>query len=126
MGGEQMQKIVAKLGQAAENLMTVKVVTVVGPLNVTGKDQKFEVTAATPPESKEGSPYKALLSTVNIVEGDIVNAMDEVYVTSEANSGWAGIRTFHERQVDVGVKKINENIQSLIGLIKSISSIGKE
>ncbi len=123
MDNDLLDKISTDLANTINNLKTVKVITVVGPLNVTkntGKGGPFEVGPKDAPD-EEG--YKAMISTIDIVEGDIVNAMDKAFVIPDANSGLAGIREFHQKQVEIATKTIHDNINGLINLIKSASGL---
>ena len=124
MDNNLLEKISTELANTINNLKIVKVITVVGPLSVTKSTEKGGSFEVGPKDTPDEEGYKAMISTIDIVEGDIVNAMDRAFVTPDANTGLAGIREFHQKQVEIATKTIHDNINGLINLVKSASGLG--
>jgi hypothetical protein len=113
--------ILASLTKAIDNLKTVRVVTIVGPLKVTtavGAEEKFVVG---PQDPGAQTTYKAMLSTIDVLEGDIVNAMDKEFVSNDASDAMSKLRTFHEEQVSKAVATLQSNAKGLIDLVKYLT-----
>lgn len=111
-----------KIENAVSDLTTLKVITAVGDVDVsqTAVDQngKKQVVRA---ETYQNA--KAILSTIDLVDGDISTVMDEAFVTDE---GYVGIRDDHLHRVQDAQDIVDKNLKTLLGMVKTVGDILKE
>ncbi len=111
-----------KIENAVSDLTTLKVITAVGDVDVsqTAVDEngKKKVVRA---ETYQNA--KAILSTIDLIDGDISTVMDEAFVN---DTGYAGIRDDHLNRVQDAQAIVDKNIKTLLGMVKTVSDILKE
>ena len=111
-----------KIENAVSDLTTLKVVTAVGDVDVsqTAVDENGEKKVV------RGETYqnaKAILSTIDLIDGDISTVMDEAFVN---DAGYAGIRDDHLNRVQDAQAIVDKNIKTLLGMVKTVGDILKE
>src|SRR5690349_823624 len=90
VAGNAARNFLDKVEQALANIVTLKVVTLVGTVDVTGAgtDAKVAIVA--------GAPLEAASTEVNLLDGDITNTFSTGFATL-ANGE---MRNFHQAQVE--------------------------
>jgi len=109
MAGE-FDTIVQKVQKAAEDFVTLKVTTVVG---------KFEFDPVTGAVTPKGADQKVLQSTVNIVDGDIQDFIDDSY----ADDAGHPMRQFHQDQVANAKQTVNDSIEAFKSLVSVLADL---
>ena len=111
-----------KIENAVSDLTTLKVITAVGDVDVsqTAVDQNGK-TAVTRSESYQNT--KAILSTIDLIDGDISTIMDEAFVN---DAGYASIRDDHLNRIQDAQKIVEKNIKTLLDMVKTVGDILKE
>jgi hypothetical protein len=111
-----------KVENAVSDLTTLKVVTAVGDVDVsqTAVDENG-VKKTTRTESYQNA--KAILSTIDLIDGDISTIMDEAFVN---DAGYAGIRDDHLNRVLDAQAIVDKNINTLLGMVRTVGDILKE
>ena len=111
-----------KIENAVSDLTTLKVITAVGDVDVSQtaveKDGEKRVV--------RGETYqnaKAILSTIDLIDGDISTVMDEAFVN---DAGYAGIRDDHLARVQDAQAIVDKNLKTLLAMVKTVSDILKE
>ncbi len=97
-----------RLRKALENLATLDIVTVVGPVSVSKKDGKLTA------EVRDPSQASAMQTSIDLIGGDICNQIDSAYTTGDLTS----LRDFHLQQVKAGHDIIVNNFKAMIDLFK--------
>ena len=115
-------KLYDKVENAVADLTTLKVVTAVGDVDVSQNavDQDGEKHVV------RGETYqnaKAILSTIDLIDGDISTVMDEAYVNDPA---YAALRDDHLNRVQDAQAIVDKNIKTLLGMVKTVGDILKE
>lgn len=115
-------KLYEKIENAVSDLTTLKVVTAVGDVDVSqtavDQDGKKQIT--------RGETYqnaKAILSTIDLIDGDISTVMDEAFVN---DAGYASIRDEHLNRLQDAQDIVDKNIKTLLGMVKTVGDILKE
>jgi NADP-dependent 3-hydroxy acid dehydrogenase YdfG len=111
-----------KIENAVSDLTTLKVITAVGDVDVsqTAVDQNGKKQVV------RGETYqnaKAILSTIDLIDGDISTVMDEAFVN---DAGYAGIRDDHLARVQDAQDIVDKNLKTLLGMVKTVGDILKE
>ena len=111
-----------KIENAVSDLTTLKVITAVGDVDVsqTAVEQDGEKQVV------RGETYqnaKAILSTIDLIDGDISTVMDEVFVN---DAGYAGIRDDHLGRVQDAQAIVDKNLKTLEGMVRTVGDILKE
>ena len=111
-----------KIESAVSDLTTLKVVTAVGDVDVsqTAVEQDGEKQVI------RGETYqnaKAILSTIDLIDGDMSTVMDEAFVN---DPGYASIRDDHLQRVQDAQAIVEKNIETLLGMVKTVGDILKE
>jgi hypothetical protein len=111
-----------KIENAVSDLTTLKVITAVGNVDVsqTAVDEngKKRVVRA---ETYQNA--KAILSTIDLIDGDISTVMDEAFVN---DAGYAGIRDDHLLRVQDAQAIVDKNLKTLLDMVKTVGDILKE
>ena len=97
------KKFIDTLGQALENLVTLKVTTVVGKLNIRSTDDKLQWDDSA----------KVLSTQIDLVSGDVVTGIDPSFITGEH----AALRDFHAAREKQGQEIIRTNVETLKSLL---------
>ena len=111
-----------KIENAVSDLTTLKVITAVGNVDVsqTAVDQNGEkrvVRAGTYQNAK------AILSTIDLIDGDISTVMDEAFVN---DAGFVGLRDDHLLRVQDAQAIVDKNLKTLLDMVKTVGDILKE
>jgi hypothetical protein len=108
-----------KIENAVSDLTTLKVITAVGDVDVSQtaveEDGKKQVV--------RGETYqnaKAILSTIDLIDGDISTVMDEAFVN---DAGYAGIRDDHLLRVQDAQAIVDKNLKTLLDMVKTVGEI---
>ena len=108
-----MGQLSSKIMDVLQAVQQLQVVTAVG---------KVTVTDAFDPGGRRidiADDQKAMVTAIDLVQGDIVNALDEAFVPGGDDT----LRRFHEKQVEQGNEIVRRNIRLLTELSKDIISI---
>ena len=115
-------KLYEKIENAVSDLTTLKVITAVGDVDVS----QTAVVQEGEKQVIRGETYqnaKAILSTIDLIDGDISTVMDEVFVN---DPGYTGIRDDHLHRVQDAQAIVDKNIKTLLEMVKTVGDILKE
>ena len=96
------------LKKALENAMHLDIRTIIGPLQL---DDTNKVSKEVDPNKI--AETKAIITSINLVTGDITTKMDEEFVTGDYQS----LRSFHQEQEKKGNEIILKNLEVMKNLI---------
>jgi hypothetical protein len=113
--GSSARDFLQRLEQALNNLVTLKVVTLVGPVNVTGAGT--DVTVAIAP----GAAPEAASTEVNLLDGDITNTFSTGF--SAIASG--AMSNFHQSQVEKSQTIVTSNLAEIQKLATALISAAR-
>src|SRR5215472_17763646 len=111
--GSTAREFLQRLEQALSNLVTLKVVTLVGPVNVSGSGT--QVTVAIAP----GAAPEAASTEVNLLDGDITNTFSTGF--SALTNG--EMRNFHQSQVEKSQTIVTGNLAEVQKLATALISV---
>ena len=111
-----------KIENAVSDLTTLKVITAVGNVDVsqTAVDQNGEKRVV---RAETYQNAKAILSTIDLIDGDISTVMDEAFVN---DAGFVGIRDDHLLRVQDAQAIVDKNLKTLFDMVKTVGDILKE
>lgn len=112
-----MGKIADQLIDLLKSAQDLRIITIVGKVTVQhafDQNQKTVINIT--------NDQKAIVTSISLVEGDIINGIDPEYALGEENS----LRDFHEKQVKLGNDIINRNLMLLKDLSKEIIDMIKQ
>ncbi len=111
-----------KIEKAVSDLTTLKVITAVGNVDVsqTAVDQNGEKRVV---RAETYQNAKAILSTIDLIDGDISTVMDEAFVN---DAGYVGIRDDHLLRVQDAQAIVDKNLKTLLDMVKTVGDILKE
>ncbi|PIE81554.1 MAG: hypothetical protein CSA11_04245 [Chloroflexi bacterium] len=111
-----------KIENAVSDLTTLTVITAVGDVKVSqtavqedGKKKRVR--------SETYQNAKAILSKIDLIDGDINTVMDEAFVN---DAGYAGLRDNHLNRVQDAQAIVDKNIKTLLGMVKTVGDILRE
>ncbi|MDQ3186837.1 MAG: hypothetical protein M3Q16_10375 [Pseudomonadota bacterium] len=108
-----------KIENAVKNLTTLKVVTAVGDVTISQSSvTEGDTTRETRSENYQNA--KAILSTIDLIDGDIMPVMDEVFAKDTV---YASIRDDHMERIKSAQEIVNQNVQTLLALVKAVGDI---
>ena len=108
-----------KIETAVKDLTTLKVVTAVGDVTISKTDVTNDgETHQTRTENYQNA--KAILSTIDLIDGDIMTVMDEVFAKDTA---YASIRDYHMERIKSAQEIVDKNVQTLLALVKAVGDI---
>lgn len=108
-----------KIENAVKNLTTLKVVTAVGDVTISQSSvTEDDTTRETRSENYQNA--KAILSTIDLIDGDIMTVMDEVFAKDTI---YASIRDDHMERIKSAQQIVNQNVQTLLALVKAVGDI---
>lgn len=111
-----------KIEAAVKDLTTLKVITAVGNVDISRKTvKKGDTTEETRVENYQNA--KALLSTIDLIDGDIVTVMDEIFVNDAA---YTGLRDEHMARIQEAQGIVKANVQTLLTMVQTVSQILRE
>ena len=104
-----LEKIIAKLEKVAENIVNLQVITAVGDFEIVDQNGLRTVV-----QTKNGGSNAAMMTQINLVEGDISSRIDR-YFEDPANKA---SRDYHESQVTNAQAIVKSNIEAVEALVK--------
>ena len=117
-----LKDIKKKIMDSIENLVTLEIVTAVGPIN---PGEKRGESADPLHEPDPGDPFKNLkriVTEINLLQGDTRTIYDEEFVTGKYQS----IRALHSDKEKEGHNIVMKNIEVLERLLKLAADTSKE
>lgn len=122
-------KLYQKIENAVKDLTTLKVVTAVGDVTISEKpeidaDGKTVTDADGKPKHSRTEQYlnaKAIISTIDLVDGDIETIMDGVFAGD--NAAYNKIRDEHMERIKSAHDIVGKNVEVLKELINTIRDI---
>ena len=111
-----------KIENAVSDLTTLKVITAVGNVDVsqTAVDKNGEKQIV---RTETYQNAKAILSTIDLIDGDISTVMDEAFVN---DAGFVGLRDDHLLRVQDAQAIVDKNLKTLLDMVKTVGDILKE
>jgi hypothetical protein len=106
-GDSALQRIIKKISDAIEELVTLRITTAVGAVDWT-KDQ-----------GAQPANCKAMESTINLLDGDIKTLIDQAFVTGD----FKDLRSFHQDREKQGHEIVQGNIAALKALLDLARSL---
>ena len=104
-----LEKFMARLESAVNDMVELKVITAVGNISVeVNSTTKDGITTSTRTETHKDS--RAIITNIDLIDGDIMTAIDNVFVTDAA---YASIRTDHLARVNDAQAIVSRNINVL-------------
>ena len=91
-----MSTLAKRIQQSLANLVTLDIVTAVGPPKADGSGPDY-------------GEDKIMSSKIDLLQGDITNVIDPAFVTGELQT----LRSFHETQVVKGEQIVRDNLKAL-------------
>lgn len=108
-----------KIENAVKDLTTLKVVTAVGAVTI-GQNSVTENGETRETRVENYQNAKAIISTIDLIDGDIMTVMDEVFVNEAA---YASIRDEHLERIKSAQEIVDKNMQTLLTLVKAVGDI---
>jgi hypothetical protein len=108
-----LDSIIAKATGYVNDVVNLRVITAVGEFSATYNEttQKWDVTPGA-------SANSAILTNIDLVQGDIVNLMPQAF----SGDGGKAVRDFHSTQVEKAEGIVRANIAALKGMIEVLVS----
>ena len=104
-----LDKFMARLENAVNDMVELKVITAVGSISVEiTNTTKDGITTSTRTETHKDS--RAIITDIDLIDGDIMTAIDNVFVTDAA---YASIRNDHLERVNDAQAIVSRNINVL-------------
>jgi hypothetical protein len=108
-----------KIEAAVKELTTLKVVTAVGDVTVS-QDVREENGQKTEFHAETYQNTKAILSTIDLMDGDIMTVIDEVFINEES---YKPVREDHLARINDAQKIVAVNIALLKSLVDTAGEI---
>ena len=102
--------LLKRIEDALQNLLTLKVVTLVGPLDVTANGESFEIVPHDPTASD------GIATSIRLEQGDITNVMSGNAFDNKA------LFEFHAQQVALSRQIVGDNMKAVLDLARSLTS----
>ena len=99
-GNDSAETLAERVKQAIANATTLQVVTSIGPV-ARDKDGNLDLVI--------GDDAKVMMTRYDLIDGDITTVMDPAYV----DGPYQQVRDFHQKQVDTGLARVGQNIDTL-------------
>ncbi len=104
-----LDKFMARLESAVNDMVELKVITAVGNISVEVINTTEDgITTSTRTETHKDS--RAIISDIDLIDGDIMTAIDNVFITDDA---YADIRNEHLARVNDAQAIVSRNINVL-------------
>ena len=110
-----------KIEAAVKDLTTLKVVTAVGDVSVSQEVREVD-GEKTESHAETYQNTKAILSTIDLIDGDIMTVIDEVFINEES---YMPVRDDHLARINDAQKIIAINIALLKSLVVTAGEILK-
>jgi hypothetical protein len=104
------ESIHKRLLEAADNLMNLRITTVVGEAEVRVAGNRSLATIT-------GTPVTSMVTNINLVEGDIWTIVGGAALTADH----AELRAYHAGLVDRGTDIVRQNLEAVQALIERIA-----
>jgi hypothetical protein len=108
------QTLMERLGRIFNDMTQLKIVTVVGQVNVTVAENNER--SRTTVDTTGVKDLKGMVTIIDLLDGDITNIIDPSVETSDT------LRSFHATQVEKSQAIIASNVSAVIELAKAIKS----
>ena len=108
-----------KIEAAVKDLTTLKVVTAVGDVNVS-QEVRVENGKKTESHAETYQNTKAILSTIDLIDGDIMTVIDEVFINEES---YMPVRDDHLARINDAQKIVATNVALLKSLVVTVGEI---
>jgi|GEM_PF-4902148 len=105
---DQKPSALDRMIETAESLATVSVITIVGDVEITYENDKWDHRA------KESQGIPGLCSKINLATGDIVHAINAKFTDTENDP----ILKFHREQVGIGCQIARNNVEIIATLVE--------
>ena len=113
------EQLYDKVEAAVADLTTLKVVTAVGDVNVSQKVvEKDGAKSETHTETYQNA--KAILSRIDLIDGDIMTVIDEVFVNEES---YRTVRDDHLERIQSAQEIVEANVKLLKSLVDAVGDI---
>ncbi|HSG15000.1 MAG TPA: hypothetical protein VLE70_01595 [Anaerolineae bacterium] len=108
-----------KVEAAVADLTTLKVVTAVGDVNLSQEVvEKDGVKSQTHAETYQNA--KAILSTIDLIDGDIMTVIDEVFINE---GSYIPVRDDHLERIQSAQEIVEANVKLLKSLVDAVGDI---
>lgn len=104
------QTVLQRIENALGNLLTLKIVTIVGPVSVTDDNGSPDLLPV------HGSNASGISTTIRLEQGDITNILSEEAFENKALSDYHGQQVTTSRQI------VADNLKALLDLARSMTS----
>jgi hypothetical protein len=109
--------VLAKLERSLENMVTLEIVTAVGTVQPSTRDQQGARN-----ELSMDPAAKLLRTRVDLLQGDITTEMDPAFVTGD----YREFRAFHAEREKQALEIVKSNIEAVRALLSLIQSRGDD
>jgi hypothetical protein len=113
---DTLQSLLNKIQGALKNLVTLEIVTAVGHVRFKRKPGPAESGEWDSPDLDDEQDYKAILTRIDLLQGDIKTVFHEEFVTGQYQS----LRDFHAAREDKGHQIVRDNIEAIKDLVAMI------
>ncbi len=108
-----IEKLLKKITDKASELTTLEIITIVG------SPEFKKVGGDVKPVIQTGTDQKAIVTSINLIQGDITTQMSEEFVTGEYQS----LREYHANREKEGFEIIDKNIKAIKSLVDLVFHI---
>lgn len=102
---DKKKKVWEHLLEGVRSAVELRIVTFIGEVELSGDLCKPDIKLP-------GGQHKAIVTCVNLVEGDITSCFPDEYTTEERS--W--VRSYHDEQVKQGKEIVNRNLRLIAEL----------
>jgi hypothetical protein len=107
---KSQNELLGLLTRAASEVVNLKIVTVVSPVQVGGTIENPTVAF------DQGQKVGAIATCINLLDGDITTAIDAAY----ANNADDPVRQYHEAQVQEAKEIVDRNLKTIADLVERL------
>ena len=105
----KMSELKDKILNSIENLVTLEIITAVGPVQMGPKPDSLEDDSRSYPDLDYDQNPKVILTKIDMLQGDIKTIYDEEFITGEYQS----LKAFHAAREKEGHEIVRKNIENL-------------
>ena len=113
------EKLYDKVEAAVADLTTLKVVTAVGDVNLS-QEVVEENGVKSQKHAETYQNAKAILSTIDLIDGDIMTVIDEVFINEES---YIPVRDDHLERIQSAQGIVEANVKLLKSLVDAVGDI---
>jgi hypothetical protein len=114
-----LKKLMEDIKGALVNLVTLEIITAVGPITVKRKDSAASGPMSSFPDIEYDPNLKMIQTKIDLLQGDIKTIFDPEFVTGNYQS----LRDFHAAREKQGSDIISNNLKALKELFNWVSSL---